>query len=154
PSCRFDLPPAAAPQAQAPAAPIALNAGTQQLVDALIRTEPVVLFSLEWCEFCWSVRKLFSRVNLQYRSVDLDSVEYQKDDLGGKIRAVLAARTGARTIPQIFVAGEHIGGCTDFFNAWREGSIQRVLTRNGVAFDAAVEIDPFSLLPKWQQPRK
>jgi hypothetical protein len=28
------------------------------------------------------------------------------------------------------------------------------LSRNGVAFDAAVEIDPFSLLPKWQQPRK
>jgi len=160
PSCRFDSPPATPTPAlhptpgQAPAARIDTDAETQQLVTELIRTEPVVLFALEWCEFCWSVRKLLSRVGIKYRSVDLDSVEYQKDDLGGKIRAVLAARTGAKTIPQIFVGGEHIGGCTDFFNAWRAGSVQRELTRSGVAFDATVEIDPFSLLPKWQQPRK
>jgi len=154
PSCRFDSPPTAVPRIQAPAARIDTDAETQQFVDDLIRTEPVVLFSLEWCEFCWSVRKLFSRVDIKYLSVDLDSVEYQKNDLGGKIRAVLAARTGAKTIPQIFIAGEHVGGCTDLFNSWREGSIQRQLSRNGIAFDAGVEIDPFSLLPKWQQPRK
>ena len=31
---------------------------------------------------------------IAYRSVDLDSVEYQRDDRGGKIRAALSARTG------------------------------------------------------------
>ena len=55
-------------------------------------TSPCVLFALEWCEFCWSVRKLFAQLGIAYRSVDLDSVEYQADDLGGRIRAVLADR--------------------------------------------------------------
>jgi cysteine synthase A len=152
PSCRFDTPPP--PPAAVEPARVEIDADAERFVAEVIRAEPVVLFSLEWCEFCWSVRKLFARVGIEYRSVDLDSVAYQKDDLGGKIRTVLAARTGAKTIPQIFVGTEHVGGCTDLFNAWRNGSIQTRLTRNGISYDIGVDIDPYSLLPKWQQPRK
>ncbi|MFQ5983514.1 MAG: cysteine synthase A, partial [Woeseiaceae bacterium] len=61
--------------------------------------EPVVLFALEWCEFCWSVRKMFAKYEIPYRSVDLDSVAYQKDNKGGKIRAALKQRTDSETIP-------------------------------------------------------
>jgi len=152
PSCRFDTPPA--PPKPSEPVRIETDVDAESFVTEVIRAEPVVLFALEWCEFCWSVRKLFARVGIEYRSVDLDSVPYQKDDLGGKIRTVLASRTGAKTIPQIFVGTEHIGGCTDLFNAWRDGSIQRRLTSKGIRYDAGVEIDPYSLLPKWQQPRK
>jgi cysteine synthase A len=120
----------------------------------VVESTPVVLFALEWCEFCWSVRKLFARLGIEYRSVDLDSVAYQKDDLGGKIRAVLAERTGAKTIPQIFVGGKHIGGATDTFDAWRDGSLPKQLRELGVKFDAAAQLDPYSLLPKWLHPRK
>jgi glutaredoxin len=67
--------------------------------------EPVVMFSHEWCEFCWSVRKMFAKYEIPYRSVDLDSVEYQKDNKGGKIRVALRERTDSKTIPQIFFGG-------------------------------------------------
>ena len=154
PACRFDAPPPPALPKEEPEH-VELDAGAERFVSELIRKEPVVLFALEWCEFCWSVRKLFARLGIAYRSVDLDSVEYQAGDLGGKIRAVLAARTGAKTIPQVFIGGEHIGGCTELFDAWRAGSIQQRLTAKGVHFDAAdAEVDPYSLLPKWLQPRK
>jgi cysteine synthase A len=155
PLCRFDAPKAAA--APRPAAvPTALptDAAAEQHVSDLVRDEPVVLFALEWCEFCWSVRKLFARLGIAYRSVDLDSVAYQRDDLGGRVRAVLANRTGAATIPQIYIGGQHVGGCTDLFDAWRAGAIQRRLVESGVGYRTDVEIDPYSLLPKWQQPRK
>jgi cysteine synthase A len=130
------------------------DAAAEQHVSDLVRDEPVVLFALEWCEFCWSVRKLFARLGIAYRSVDLDSVAYQRDDLGGRVRAVLANRTGAATIPQIYIGGQHVGGCTDLFDAWRAGAIQRRLVESGVGYRTDVEIDPYSLLPKWQQPRK
>jgi cysteine synthase len=154
PSCRFDMPATPPSLTQPEAAHVELDAEARRFVDEVIRTEPVVLFALEWCEFCWSVRKLLSRVGIEYRSVDLDSVAYQKNDLGGKIRAVLAAATGQKTIPQVFVGAEHIGGCTDLFNAWRDGSLQRRLSLKRIRYDASVEVDPYSLLPKWQQPRK
>jgi cysteine synthase A len=105
------------------------------------------------CEF-WSVRKLFTKLGIAYRSVDVDSVEFQKEDLGGRIRGVLADRTGAKTLPQVFVGGEHIGGATDTFDAWRNGTLQTRLDQKGVRYDREAKLDPYSLLPKWLQPRK
>ncbi len=135
PLCRFDGPtPAARPAEVAKPVAVPVNAAAEQHVADLVRDEPVVLFALEWCEFCWSVRKLFARLDIAYRSIDLDSVAYQAEDLGGRIRAVLANRTGSPTIPQIFIGGRHIGGCTDLFDAWRAGSIQRLLTEKGIAY--------------------
>jgi cysteine synthase A len=120
----------------------------------IVAREPVVMFALEWCEFCWSVRKLFSQLGIEYTSVDLDSVEHQEGDRGGKIRAVLAAHTGAVTIPQIFIGGEHVGGCTDLFDACVDGSMLRRLDAIGVEHHASANLNPYNLLPGWLQPRK
>ncbi len=123
-------------------------------VDQLIDEHAVALFSLEWCEFCWSARKLFAAMDIPYLSVDLDSVAYQEGDMGGKIRAVLLARTGQPTIPQIYIGGEHIGGATDLFDECREGTMVERLVEQGVSYDKSVNIDPYSLLPKWLHPRQ
>ena len=131
-----------------------LDPAAASFVTEVVEKEPVVMFALEWCEFCWSVRKLFTRLGIAYRSVDVDSVEFQKEDLGGRIRGVLADRTGAKTLPQVFVGGEHIGGATDTFDAWRNGSLQQRLEKSGVSFKHDAALDPYSLLPKWLQPRK
>src|SRR6185369_8796604 len=131
-----------------------LDPEAERFVSELIANEPVVLFALEWCEFCWSVRKLFARMGIRYRSIDLDSLPYQADDRGGKIRAVLAQRIGSPTIPQVYVSRKHIGGCTELFDAVRDGSLQRWLTERGIEYDASVSLDPYELLPNWLQPRK
>jgi cysteine synthase A len=154
PTCRFDAPPPSPSPAAEPAQTPPIDAEAERLVEQIVRDEPVVLFALEWCEFCWSVRKLFARLGIAFRSVDLDSVEYQKDDLGGRMRAVLAKRTGAKTIPQVFIGTTHIGGCTDVFDAWRDGSMPRRLIESGIPFDTGAKVDPYTLLPKWLQPRK
>jgi cysteine synthase A len=111
------------------------------------------MFALEWCEFCWAVRKLFSRLGIAYRSVDLDSVALQQGDLGTRLRPVLRQRTGAATIPQIWIGGTHIGGATDLFEAVRAGRAQQLLARAGVVFDAGAAIDPYEFLPRWLHPR-
>jgi len=158
PTCQFGAPPPVAvpsPPSVADAVPsAAVDADAARFVDDVVAREGVVMFALEWCEFCWSVRKLFGRLGIPYRSVDLDSVEYQSNDRGGRIRGVLEARTGARTIPQIYVGGEHLGGCTDLFDAWREGHVQRRLDALGIHYAKNVPIDPYDLLPKWLHPRK
>ena len=90
-------------------------------------SQPVVIFAFVWCEFCWSVRNLFDRLGIAYRTVNLDSIEYRAGDRGGKIRAALMARIGTPAIPQIFVAGEHVGGANDVFDAFRSGRLQKML---------------------------
>ncbi|HVO06364.1 MAG TPA: cysteine synthase A, partial [Burkholderiaceae bacterium] len=89
PGHRFDAPapaPAAsvASVAAPPSAPDShavpsLDPQAVSTVDRVVRDKPVVMFALEWCEFCWAVRKLFGRLNIAYESVDLDSVALQRD---------------------------------------------------------------------------
>jgi cysteine synthase A len=111
------------------------------------------MFALEWCEFCWSVRKLFKAFDIPYRSIELDAAEYQKGNWGGQIRQVLKARTGSPTIPQIFVGGEHIGGCTEAFDAFNAGRLAALLRDNNIVHKQPENVNAYSFLPKWLHPR-
>jgi cysteine synthase A len=122
-------------------------------VQEVIGSNKVVMFALEWCEFCWSVRKLFDEAGIAYHSVDLDSVAFQKENLGGDIRVDLRQRTGAPTIPQIFVGGQHVGGATDAFDGFNDGSLKELLQAHDVAFDIKMQKDAYSFLPTWLHPR-
>jgi cysteine synthase A len=155
PSCRFDVKPAPQPAKAAPAETPQLTPEAEAFVAKTVsdKQQPVVMFALEWCEFCWSVRKLFKAYGIAYRSVDLDSAAYQKDNWGGQIRNVLKVKTGQPTIPQIFVGGQHIGGCTETFDAFNDGQLQKLLRDNNIAFKAAGGVNAYTFLPKWLQPR-
>jgi cysteine synthase A len=161
PRYRFDgnsPPPPETRQAQeteAKPAPLAVSEEADAFVQKVIHdvSQPVVLFALEWCEFCWSVRKMFTAFGIPYRAIDLDSVEYQEGDLGGKIRAALTARTGYKTIPQIFVGGQFIGGCTELFDAFKEGTLQTMLESSEVNWKVTPDTDPYDFLPGWLHPR-
>ncbi|MCR6650694.1 MAG: glutaredoxin [Cellvibrionaceae bacterium] len=107
------------------------------------------MFGLEWCEFCWSVRKLFKKLSIQFHCVDLDSSSYQNCGLGTKLKATLVAHTGCSTLPQIFIAGEYIGGCIEVFDAVNNRSLFRKLDKAGVPFNKVLDIDPYTLLPGW-----
>jgi len=114
---------------------------------------PVVLFAMEWCEFCWSVRKMFAEYEIPYRSVDLDSVAYQENNKGGNIRKAIEQHTGLKTIPQIYVGGRHIGGATETFDAIKDGSMQKLLEENNVEWNRSVNTEPYSFLPGWLHSR-
>jgi cysteine synthase A len=152
PAARFDAPPPAPAEG---AEPVQADAEAVTFVETTIadRAQPVVLFALEWCEFCWSVRRFFARLGIEYRSIDLDSVAYQENDWGGRIRAALRAKTGSVTIPQIFVGGAFVGGCTELFDAYKSGALQNLLNASGARYDAQAKLEPYDFLPKWLQPR-
>jgi cysteine synthase A len=153
PGFRFDVALAAAPTSVEAAG--ALDEAATREVNALLGdpNRPVVMFALEWCEFCWSVRKAFSKYGIAFTSVDLDSVAYQQGNRGGKMREVLQRRTGSVTLPQIFIGGEFAGGCTDVFDSLKAGQLQTHLQKHGITVDPSVKTDPYELLPKWLHPR-
>ncbi len=133
----------------------AVDPDTKRLFEGILAdpAQPVVLFALQWCEFAWSVRKLFNALEVPFRSVDLDSVEYQQDDLGGKLRAVLTAHCRRDTIPQVFIGGEHLGGCREVFDSYEKGRLQVLLDANGLSPGSPSDLDASSLLPGWLQQR-
>ena len=159
PNYRFD----AATTGKAPAsdaredeAPPALDKQAQAFVNQTTSNpeEPIVLFALEWCEFCWSVRKLFAKLEIPYRAIDLDSVQYQDNDLGSKIRAVLLDKIGSPTLPQIYIGGNHIGGATDLFSIYNSGALDSLLTDHDISMkELPDDFEPASLLPGWLHKR-
>jgi cysteine synthase A len=171
PSGRFDRPVAPAP-APAPSLSPALSPAPSTVTQAALtvdadddaagdfvttaiqeRSQPVVLFALEWCEFCWSLRRLFAKVGVRYRSIDLDSAELRNARWGGNVRAALTARTGVTTIPQLFVGGRFIGGCTEVIDGWDRGTLQRKFEQAGVTYAHDVAVNARSFLPAWLQAR-
>ncbi len=153
PSARFDVAAAPSPAPNAAADPVALDPKAEAFVEEQISKSPIAFFALEWCEFCWSVRKMLKALDVEYTSIDLDAVAFQNDGWGGKIRAVLKDRLGTPTIPQIFVAGEHIGGATEAMDAFNEGRLQKLFDKAGLSYGDGFTGDAYSFLPKWLQKR-
>ena len=158
PGYRFDAQPTAQPaprtanQHPLEATPT-LDAEAEVFVTNVIEEHRVVLFALEWCEFCWAVRKLFAELALTYKSVDIDSVAFQQRELGTKIRASLKERCGSPTIPQIYIGGVHVGGCMDIFDAVASGRAWQLLSEAGATFQRKA-VSPPQFLPQWLHPRK
>jgi len=151
PGYRFDTVSCALPPARIEPE---LDADAVEFVERTVTEKPVVLFALEWCEFSWSVRKLFTRLGIEFESVDLDSTAYQQNNRGAKIRTVLNDRLGTPTIPQVFIGGRHMGGCTDLFDSLQSGVMKDALADANVICEVPDDLDPYELLPKWTHPRK
>jgi len=74
-----------------------------------IASSPVFMFSFKACPWCVKAKQL-----LNDAGIDFDSIEV--DDLGEKgpwVQNALAQMTGRTSMPNVFINGTCIGGCTD-----------------------------------------
>jgi len=94
-----------------------------------------------------------TRSIIRYRSVDLDGADYRSGDWGGEFRKALVRRTGAVTIPQIFVGGHHIGGATETFDAFNSAELRRQFEALEISMEPGAIPDAYRFLPSWLHPR-
>lgn len=135
----------------------ASDENARRFVRETISSNPgkIVMFALSWCEFCWSVRKLFARLEIPFVSVDLDDPDFRAAHDVPKIRSALQEITGAATIPQIFIGGEWIGGSMEVLESAESGQLQRLLQQRSIPFNHVGKVSRYDLLPNWvrKQPR-
>jgi len=110
-----------------------------------------VIWSLEYCEFCWTVFKFLDAINVPYHVVNVDAFKYAKDNQGNKYRAALASMTDCNTFPQVFFDGEFFGGAADACIKFKKGELQPILDKAGLNNEnfGGYSGDPFEFLPKW-----
>ena len=86
--------------------------------------QPVTMYSTEWCPYCRMAKQL-----LQQRGVTaLDEIRIDERPAE---RATMVARTGRRTVPQIFIGDTHVGGCDDLMALDRRGGLMPLLAGEG-----------------------
>ncbi|KAG6500542.1 glutaredoxin-like [Zingiber officinale] len=93
----------------------------------IVAANPVVVFSKTHCPFCVKVKQLLDQLGAKYKAVELD---VESD--GPEIQAALAAWTGQRTVPNVFIGGKHIGGCDTCVAKHKEGKLVPLLVEAGV----------------------
>ncbi|GMP30287.1 hypothetical protein CsSME_00005021 [Camellia sinensis var. sinensis] len=90
----------------------------------LVSSNPVVVFSKSYCPFCVSVKKLLTDIGATYKAIELDA-----ESDGNDMQSALLEWTGQRTVPNVFVGGNHIGGCDKQWPCTRKGSLSRCLLK-------------------------
>ncbi|XP_043699082.1 glutaredoxin-like [Telopea speciosissima] len=92
----------------------------------IVSSNPAVVFSKSYCPYCTSVKQLLSELKATYKVVELD-VEGD----GSDIQSALKEWTGQRTVPNVFIGGNHIGGCDATVAKHQEGKLVPLLTESG-----------------------
>ena len=75
----------------------------------------VVIYTTRICPYCVRAKQLFQRKGIAYEEID---VSHNHD-----LRMQLVQRTKQRTVPQIFINDQHIGGCDDLYALERQGAL-------------------------------
>ncbi len=81
----------------------------------------VVMYTTGWCPYCSRARKLLESKGVGFEEFDVESQP-------GK-RAEMQTRSGRRSVPQIFIGDQHIGGCDDLHALDDAGKLDGLLGR-------------------------
>jgi glutaredoxin 3 len=80
-----------------------------KLVDELIKTHKVVVFSKTYCPYCVKAKNVLTK----YAIKDLYVIELENREDCDEMQNYLSKLTGARTVPRVFIDGKCIGGGDD-----------------------------------------
>ena len=65
----------------------------------------IVMYTTNWCPYCERARRLLKSKGAAFEEIDVESAAEK--------RAEMLARSGRRTVPQIFIGERHVGGSDD-----------------------------------------
>jgi glutaredoxin 3 len=83
-------------------------------------TAKVEIYSSPFCGYCARAKSLLSRKGVDYQDFDVLA------DPG--LREEMVKRAGGRTtVPQIFIDGQHVGGCDDIHALDKAGKLDPML---------------------------
>ncbi|KAH7517475.1 monothiol glutaredoxin-S10 isoform X2 [Ziziphus jujuba] len=91
----------------------------EESVKKTVAENPVVVYSKTWCSYSSEVKTLLKRLDVEPLVIELDELGPQ----GPQIQKVLERLTGQHTVPNVFIGGKHIGGCTDTLKLYRKGEL-------------------------------
>jgi glutaredoxin 3 len=80
----------------------------------------VLMYLTAACPYCRSAERLLAQKGV----TDVESVRV---DLEPARRAEMVARSGRRTVPQIWIGGRHVGGCDELYALESDGALDSLL---------------------------
>jgi glutaredoxin 3 len=99
-----------------------MSKSTADYVKTEIGSSDVVVFSKTYCPYCTATKNLMKELKIKAKVIELDEVNN-----GAAIQDSLRDLTGQRTVPNVFIKGEHLGGNDVTQAAAKSGKLQKML---------------------------
>lgn len=80
----------------------------------------IEVYSTAVCPYCVAAKNLLKARGLEWTEVRIDTDATQRDTM-------LARSGGRRTVPQIFINEQHVGGYDELLAADRSGKLKQML---------------------------
>lgn len=80
----------------------------------------IVIYTTEVCPYCIRAKNLLKKKGVAFKEVRLDQTPDLVDD-------VVRKSGGRKTVPQIFIGDNHIGGCDELYALDRDGKLDPML---------------------------
>lgn len=82
----------------------------------------ILMYSTAVCPYCVRAEKLLHRKGVT-------EIEKIRVDLHPELRVMMMQKTGQRTVPQIYINDEHIGGYSDLAMLDQAGELDQLLAQ-------------------------
>lgn len=76
----------------------------------------VEIYTKRWCGFCHMAKALLTRAGLSYEEHDVTSDPGREREMN--------QRSGRRTVPQVFIDGQPVGGYAELRNLYDAGGLR------------------------------
>lgn len=80
----------------------------------------VVVYTTDYCPYCTRAKALLDKKGVSYEEIDVTGNDAMREKL-------VEMSDGMRTVPQIFIGGEHVGGYTDLAELESQGRLDAIL---------------------------
>ena len=84
-------------------------------------TAKIEIYGTSFCRHCVDARDFLQAKGIEYEEYLLDLMPNEK--------YTMIERCGEKSVPQIFINGQHIGGLTDLRELDNSGKLDKLLTR-------------------------
>ena len=95
----------------------------------VISSSKVLIYSKTWCPYCDQAKQIFASAQVEFVAQELDKLSD-----GDNMQKALHEITGQKTVPNIFIAGQHIGGCSDLQAKIKSGVVFDLLEKAGIPY--------------------
>ena len=82
--------------------------------------KPVEIYTTPFCGFCHAAKRLLTQKGVSYSEIDLSKEPGRRGEM-------MTRANGGRTVPQIFIGEDHIGGCDELYALQNAGRLDKML---------------------------
>ena len=87
----------------------------------VVQNKEITIYTWDTCPYCQRALALLNEKGLKYKQIKLDGDEAAREKMSEKTKG------NRKSVPQIFIADESVGGCDDLYALDASGKLESML---------------------------